>query len=590
MQIDQTTSRAWAPRSRGAGLGLKALFYGLFSLLVVLWVLEPLQAQAAFPKRAFVVSLPRTSEGPITGRVFVVISRTDAPEVRRQGSADSPQTFAVAAAQWTPDKPIVIDQAVLGSPLRSLNDIPSGDYYVQAYVRIYVDYHRADGHVVWAMDQWNGTNMPIWRGNLYSKVQRVHIGDAKDLNVRLELTERSEASTFPPDTASLKYIKIQSALLSKFWGRPICLGAVVLLPKGYGSNPDERYPVIYEPRNHYRRDAPFGFTPEPVVETDDVRRAREQLGFESGYEFAQSWEGQRFPRMIAVTMIETTPFFDFASSMNSENNGPYEDAVMEELIPYIETHFRTIRQPWARVLIGKSSGGRDALSLQLHRPEFFGGAWVFYPWAFDYSRYFSFNIYKDTSAFSVDWRETQGYRGKNEWQPLDRIFVRSLEDKPIWTVRDWMLGEQVAGGPTGVGAEVMGSDNALNSPVGPDGYPEHLYDGLTGAIDPNVAMAWRSHDLMAYVQDNWPRIGAQLIGKLHFYVGDMDEWFRNYGIHDLQDYLEKATPYYAGSFTYGPLKGHEWQPMTNAELVRQVSDYVVQHASKDADTAWAKEQ
>src|SRR5262249_41147414 len=154
-------------------------------------------------------------------------------------------------------------------------------------------------------------------------------------------------------------------------------------------------------------------TTEEVPETPQERNHRESLGLESGYQFYQSWSRRHFPRMIAVTLIDPTPFYDFSSAMNSVNNGPYADAVMQELIPYIETHFRVIRAPYARVLVGKSSGGRDALGLQLHYPDFFGGAWIFYPWAFDYHKYFSFDIYGNGNAFIVDWQETAGYRGKD---------------------------------------------------------------------------------------------------------------------------------------------------------------------------------
>lgn len=535
---------------------------------------------------SFEVSFPAAvRKEPLTGRVFLMISRTNAPEVVLQGSGDSVETFAVPADHLMPGQAAVIDPSTLGAPVQSFKDIPPGDYYVQAYAKAYVDYHRADGHVLWGLDQWDGQDNAESPGNLRSAMQKVRIG-ADGLKVKLELTQVTPPNKPPVDSEWVKNVKIKSELLSRFWGRPIYIGATVVLPKDYAAHPQMRYPVIYEPRNHYRRDGPFMFTTENKPETADERVKREGFGIETNQQFYQAWSGDHFPRMIMATLIDPTPFYDFSSAMNSVNNGPYDDAVMQELIPYLEEHFRIVREPYARILVGKSSGGRDAFGLQLHHPDFFGGAWVFYPWAFNYRKYFSFDIYKDINIFTVDWTETQGYRGKDQWQPHERIFVRSLEDRPLWTVRDWMLGEEVSGGPTGVGAELTGSDNALNSPMGPDGYPMRLYDRLTGKIDPAVAKVWRSHDLMAYVEDNWPRIGPSLVGKLHFYVGDMDEWFRNYGVRDLQAYLETAKPYYAGSFTYGPLKGHESQPTTNAELVRSVADYVAQHAPKDASTAW----
>jgi hypothetical protein len=297
--------------------------------------------------------------------------------------------------------------------------------------------------------------------------------------------------------------------------------------------------------------------------------------------------------MIAVTLINPTPFYDFSSVMNSANNGPYADAVMQELIPYIEEHFRIIREPYARVLIGKSSGGRDALGMQVHYPDFFGGAWIFHPWAFDYRRYFGgLDIYTAENAFTVSWKETQGFYKEGGWLTLERAFVRTRDGgKPVFRWRDWIMSESVVGGRSGAAAEVTGSDDALNGPVAEDGYPKPLYDKLTGKIDREVAPYWKQHDLADYVTSNWSTIGPKLVGKLHFSVGDMDEWHRNFGVRDLQEFLENTkNPYYGGSFTYGPLEGHRWQEMTNAALVKRVAAYIVSKAPNDGtpkpETSW----
>ena len=47
----------------------------------------------------------------------------------------------------------------------------------------------------------------------------------------------------------------------------------------------------------------------------------------------------------------------------SANNGPYGDAILRELIPYLENHFRMISVPYARVLTGGSTGGWESLRL-----------------------------------------------------------------------------------------------------------------------------------------------------------------------------------------------------------------------------------
>jgi hypothetical protein len=514
---------------------------------------------------------------PVTGRVILVISRVSSPEVRLQaGTVTSPPMFGIDVHNWKPSQKVTIDSATLGYPAVSLRDIPAGDYFVQALAIAYTQYRRADGHVVWALDQWDGaqglTQAP---GNLYSLVEKIHFEPEAEKNFTLTLTQRVGPVSRSPDTALLKHVRIQSKLLSAFWGKPIYLGADILLPSGYEAHPDLKYPILYDPRNHYVREPAFGFSTQKATETDIDKRKREALGYETGFDFYKAWTSDGFPRVIVATLIEPTPYFDFSSSMNSDNNGPYDDAVMQELIPYIENHFRTVRSSYARVLIGKSSGGRDALGLQLHHPTFFGGAWMFYPWGFNYSNYFGLNIYQSKNAFFVDWTETQGFWNQTQWSPLQRYFVRTTDGKPVYTWRDWVRAEAVIGGASGVGAEFTGSDDALNSPMGSDGYPMHLYSKVTGKIDHGVAEYWRQHDLAYYAQANWQTIGPSLVGKLHFYIGDMDEWHRNFALYDFEEFLKTTTnPYFGGSFVYGSMRGHGWQPMSNAELVKMVAQQI----------------
>lgn len=539
----------------------------------------------------FEISFPATHHPqPLSGRLLLVISRTEQPIVDYEHSGlNGPEYLGVDVRRLNPGEVVAVTTETLGYPFRSLKEVPLGDYSVQAIVTLYTEYHRSDGHTLLALNQWDGQEFTRNAGNLYSQVSKVHLDPASPATVRLNLTE--VVATPAPraaDTGWVKNIRIESKLLSRFWGRPIYLGATILLPRGYLDNPNAQYPVIYEQKSHYLRDAPFSFTPEEVPEKEEERAQREQLGYETGYEFYQAWSSANFPRMIVARLIDPTPFYDFSSAMNSANNGPYGDAIMQELIPYIEQHFRIIREPYARELLGKSTGGRDALALQLFHPEFFGGAWIFYPWGIDYRRFCSgFNVYESESAFSVDWQETRGFQNQYEWWPLERSFPRTVDSMPVGTMRQYALHDAVQGGHSGVGAELNGNENALNSPVGQDGYPRPLYDELTGTIDHEVALYWRQHDLTSYVEANWPRIGGQLVGKLHFYVGDMDEYYRNYGVHHFQGVL-KATqnPHEEGTFQYGSLKGHLWQPMTNAELVRMIAEHISRNAPQGATRAW----
>ena len=100
---------------------------------------------------------------------------------------------------------------------------------------------------------------------------------------------------------------------------------------------------------------------------------------ETPAEFYQAWTSPDFPRLIAVTFQHATPYFDDSYAVNSANNGPYGDAIMQELIPEVEKRFRVIREPYARILSGGSTGGWEAAALQIFHPDFFGGAWAYCP-------------------------------------------------------------------------------------------------------------------------------------------------------------------------------------------------------------------
>src|SRR5436305_5692863 len=114
---------------------------GAFALLAVL-------ASAAFAADTkFEISYPKTTNaGPITGRVYVMISRDAKTEPRLQVGRVGIPFYGHDIQKLGPGAAAVIDATDLGTPVESLSDIPAGDYYVQAFVNIYSEFKRADGH------------------------------------------------------------------------------------------------------------------------------------------------------------------------------------------------------------------------------------------------------------------------------------------------------------------------------------------------------------------------------------------------------------------------------------------------------------
>jgi Putative esterase len=338
------------------------------------------------------------------------------------------------------------------------------------------------------------------------------------------------------------------------------IGATVLLPAGYDLHPDQYYPVIYE-QGHFTLNPPLAMQMQP----DPSGSPAQQVPYRN----FQAWSGPHFPRMIAVTFQHPTPYYDDSYAVNSANNGPYGDALMEELIPYIETHFRIIRQPWARVLTGGSTGGWESLALQLYHPAFFGGTFTGYPDPIDFRHYQLVNIYRDSNAFEP--RDS----------PVDRErpFTRNDEGQVQATERQESQLEDALGSH-GRSGQQLDAWVSVFGPTGPDGYPLPLWNLQSGRIDPSVAAYMRNHDydLRVYLAKNWPRIGPQLTRKLFVWVGDMDSYYLNLAVYDMDAFFCKH-PEAQAHFIYGrPEKGHGWTPWTEAELIRLMARHVAESA------------
>src|SRR6185295_8249992 len=131
---------------------------------------------AASSKLRFEVSfIPQIHEGPITGRAFVMVTRSidKVPEPRLQIGRTGVPFFGRDVERLQPEKIVSIDGSDLGTPLDSINYIPAGDYYVQAVVVVYSEFRRADGHVVWMHDdQWEGQRWNRAPGTLYSAMEK----------------------------------------------------------------------------------------------------------------------------------------------------------------------------------------------------------------------------------------------------------------------------------------------------------------------------------------------------------------------------------------------------------------------------------
>lgn len=494
-------------------------------------------------------------KGPLDGRLLLLVSNNDREEPRFQ-LKDGPETqlaFGIDVENWKAGEPMVFDETAFGYPVNNLSELPPGEYFVQALLHVYETFKRSDGYVVkLPMDRGEGQ---VWNkapGNLYSSVQKVVLDKTSGISIELDLK-------IPPiveakDTKYIKHVKMQSKLLSEFWGRPMFLGASVLLPEGFDEHPKVRYPLII---NHGHFSPTFVGFRETPPDSNLVPEYSERFGVEGyniierqyAYDFYREWIGPNFPRMVIIEIQHANPYYDDSYAVNSQNLGPYGDAITYELIPFIEKKFRCIGKPWSRFMYGGSTGGWEVIAAQIFYPDQYNGCFVACPDPVDFRAYVSVNLYEDKNAYFVDsdWKKTA--------RPGHRNYLGQIQS----TLQDMNYRELVLGTKSRSGQQ-WDIWEAVYSPVGEDGYPKRIWDKKTGVIDHEVAAYWKeNYDLSYILKRDWHKIGKKLEGKIRIYCGDMDNYYLNNAVYLIQDVLEELTdPPYGGEVDYGDRAEHCW--------------------------------
>ncbi|MCL2544996.1 MAG: esterase family protein, partial [Clostridia bacterium] len=321
-------------------------------------------------------------------------------------------------------------------------------------------------------------------------------------------------------------------------------------------NPSAKYPVIYQ-QGHF----PAGNAP---------------LNYGRNADFTKFWDSGLAPQMIAVTIRDANMFYDTSYNVNSVNLGPWGDAIVTELIPFLEEAFGMIDEPWARMLTGGSTGGWESLWLQVQYPDVFGGTWSHCPDPVTFSYYQIVNIYEDTNAYFID----------KGWYLVERPGSRKIDGNVVYMMKDENLWEIALGGLETLSLGQWAIWEAAYGPQADNGYPARVWDPLTGEIDPEVAQYWQeNYDILYYLQNNWAEVGPKLIGKIHLRGGDMDNYYLNLAQYELGEFLDGTNmPYYAGYSVTFPRMGHTGN-ITNQELMKEMADHMIKYGPEGAQEA-----
>jgi len=524
---------------------------------------------------------------PVQGRLFVVISRDDSREPRLQTGVSGVPFWGIDVEGLKAGDIVELKADVAevrGYPFESLSELPAGSYFAQAVLSVYTKFERSDGHTV-SIHLNSGAGQNQWRapGNAISPVVNLEIDPAKGRHYQLELTNvippdnpvpagGSLQQGNPPDTNRVKFVKIRSTLLSDFWGRDMYVGANVLLPEGYDES-SQSYPVMYMQGHFPGGSSPLGYSDEGE-------------GRGRGAGLSEYWRSSNSPKMFAVTFRDANPYYDTSYSVNSENLGPYGDAITQELVPYLESQFRMIPESWARIVAGGSTGGWEAIAMQVFQPDFWGGSWGWCPDPLDFNYHQIVNVYDDENAYFT----------KNEWHNVERPNARNFDGNIRSTVRQENHLELATGSNTRSGGQ-WAVWEAVFGPVGADGYPQPIWDPITGDINKETAAYWRSNfDINQHLQSNWETLSGKLDGKMHIAVGDMDSYYLDNPVYLLDEFLNKeAQPKIETEIQYGRRKPHCWtgyspnnpgEDMSTKEFVRIAADHMASNAPANADMRW----
>ena len=405
------------------------------------------------------------------------------------------------------------------------------------------------------MDRGEGQNWRTAPGNLFSKPQKITIKAGGKQAFAVVMDQVNPAIPAPKDTKFIKHIKIQSKKLTEFWGRPMFVGAHVLIPAGFDEHPEARYPLAIF-HGHFPDDfSGFSETPPPAnMDTTDYiarfnLRGYKKIVAQEAYDFYQKWTSKDFPRMLIVEIQHANPYYDDSYAVNSENIGPYGDAIMYELLPEIERQFRGIGQGWARFTYGGSTGGWEALAAQVLYPDEFNGCFAACPDPIAFDAYTVFNLYKDKNAYyeAGPFRQTPRPAHRNNLGQIQSTLEQTNH-------RELALGTHSRSG------DQFDIWEAVYSPAGPDGYPKRIWDKKTGVIDQSVADYWREHfDLMHILKRDWKTLGPKVTGKIHIYCGDMDNYYLNNAVYLMEDFLKNVkNPAANSTVAYGDRFEHCW--------------------------------
>ena len=444
-------------------------------------------ALSSFAQQFKVAYAPASITQPFSGKVFLYLSKNNIEPLTASVGYEPLTCFSIEVKGIKAGESVVIDDKAMAYPV-VLSAIERGDYYIQA---------------VWDLDL-GGRSIPGSPGNVFSKSQKISINKDRNQSFTI-LADQIVPEPVFKETEFMKELKAPSKLLSDFHHKKLSVSAAVQLPLEYDKNPEKKFPVIF---------VVFGYGSDYHGVGGDAVKKYISLGSEP---------------VIRVFLDGNCPLGHSAYA-NSENNGPWGDALTQEFIPLLEQKYRC---NGARMLMGHSSGGWSVLWLQIHYPKLFLATASSSPDYTDFRKFSNVDLYKDSNLY---------YDKKGRVYPGGTVAGRF----PFSYLKDMYQVESVISR-----GEQQHSFEAVFSKKGKDSLPESICDYKTGDINPLTAENWKKYDISLYLKTNWKELKNDLDGKIRVSVGNDDNFLLNYPVSLFEEEMKAinasvAFKYYPG--------------------------------------------
>lgn len=417
---------------------------------------------------------PTAFSGTFTGDLYIYLSKDKEEPKGAFVGIEQFTCFRLAVKNLKAGQSVTVNDNAVGYPVVP-SEMERGEYYVQA---------------VWDRNL-GGRAVAESPGNIFNKSIKLNITQNRSQVYTITCTEVIPEKTFT-ETEFVKELKAPSKLLSDFHKKNYTLDAAIQLPAEYYKQPERKFPVLFWVSGYGGDYYRFSNRKEASTPIDTVA-------------------------CIRVFLDGNCPL-GHSVYTNSDNNGPWGDALTKEFIPLLEQKFRC---NGARLVSGHSSGGWTVLSLQIFYPKVFLACASSSPDYVDFRNVAGVDIYSDSNLFY----------DKNK----QMTFGATVGGGFPWSSMKNMVGAERAV----YRGEQMQSFNAVFGSKGNAGMPAQICDPTTGMLNKTEVAHWKKYDLSLYVRNNWSTLKPDLDGKIRVSVGEQDNFNLNFPVKLMEQEMKK---------------------------------------------------